>query len=890
MFGAGQDEQKARLRAERQAEYNRFLAEQQQRRGGRGGGEPQKGDEVYFHEHQEVAPRPFGKPVGQGDNLRHMYDGHDPRGASKAELEADRKRQYGMELERQIREKKERERSEKEEARVKSRELLQQQQQGGDFPLPLQHGPGPGAANWQQGQFQEVSPKGGGYGGPSQQPPLHQPPQQYPYQQGPGGFQAPLPRQDMQGGYMGGYPPQGDPYGGGHGGYGPLPGGLQSPPPQGLQGGGYGQQYGGNPISPHGQDHYYPQQPQVHQQQQPPYVAEPGGNHNRGQLQGMYGGGISPGQMQHNHHQKQNYAHALEQQIREKQERKERELQQRKKQDMLDDEAMAAYNPWGKGGAGAPLRDQKGAVVTDLSAMHHHNAAMQDGLQQGGQMQLQGNVHHGMPAPNQQAPQMPPQDPAGGGNLVGRFRSDNGMMTHHEVQQRQNAQREMQEALQQQIDERKRIKDAEKAAQKAEEARENERLQREQQQLEQAFLQERNDKQQKHKQMMQDAEQAAALAQAEKDRQRAEKERLDQLDAEPARGGGPPGVPHAHQPGSRERTPPSLRERQEAGGRAERVGWDDAQNAAGVAPRRPPSGDRDNPPPREGHSRRDRPGSGDGYRQSDVTKLREELHREQIGLREQMVKQGEDLLSLRERARQAELETEQARAELRGLREEVARRPPPMPAVDEYSAPDILEIPPVVDFSPPRSRGREQPHKRMPLDIRESLDLAEPSSPQRPMYQIKPPQTAMTNYSVDMGASMAGDSTFIPIANGPAHHLGSLPPEPRAKPPMRGLDAARRAEGSRPSSRPGSGRPPPAPSGPRPGSSGSNQGLDSRAMTPSTMNLDALLLRNENKVIPACAEPAVSLLWHPLPPGSRHTDCLFGFLPLFHSGSNVGLY
>lgn len=391
------------------------------------------------------------------------------------------------------------------------------------------------------------------------------------------------------------------------------------------------------------------------------------------------------------------------------------------------------------------------------------------------------------------------------------------------------------------------------AAQKAEEARENERLQREQQQLEQAFLQERNEKQQKHKQMMQDAEQAAALAQAEKDRQRAENEGLD---AEPTRGGGLPGGPtthpahHSHQPGSRERTPPSLRERQEAGGRAERVGWDDAQNAAGVAPRRPPSGDRDKPPPRDENSHRGRPGSGDagGYRQSDVTKLREELHREQIELREQMVKQGEDLLSLRERARQAELETEQARAELRGLREEVARRPPPMPAVDEFSAPDILEIPPVVDFSPPRSRGREQPSKRMPLDIRESLDLAEPSSPQRPMYQIKPPQSAMTNYSVDMGASMAGDSTFIPIPSGANHNIGSLPPEPRARPAMRGLDAARRAEGLRPGSRPGSGRPPPAPLGPRPGSSGSSQGLESRAMTPSTMNLDDLLLRNENKL------------------------------------------
>ncbi|XP_070409295.1 centrosome and spindle pole-associated protein 1 isoform X2 [Nothobranchius furzeri] len=63
------------------------------------------------------------------------------------------------------------------------------------------------------------------------------------------------------------------------------------------------------------------------------------------------------------------YQEALKQQIKEREEQKRREEERYAKLEA----AMMAYDPWGRGGGGAPIVDQNGDLVSDLRQMHRIN-------------------------------------------------------------------------------------------------------------------------------------------------------------------------------------------------------------------------------------------------------------------------------------------------------------------------------------------------------------------------------------------------------------------------------------------------------------------------------------------------------------------------------------
>ncbi|XP_068043408.1 centrosome and spindle pole-associated protein 1 isoform X5 [Anomalospiza imberbis] len=63
------------------------------------------------------------------------------------------------------------------------------------------------------------------------------------------------------------------------------------------------------------------------------------------------------------------YQQELQQQIREREERRRQEQEEKEK---LEAE-MKNYNPWGRGGGGAPLKDAEGNLITDLTVMHKRN-------------------------------------------------------------------------------------------------------------------------------------------------------------------------------------------------------------------------------------------------------------------------------------------------------------------------------------------------------------------------------------------------------------------------------------------------------------------------------------------------------------------------------------
>ncbi|KAM9198393.1 centrosome and spindle pole-associated protein 1 isoform 2-T2 [Dugong dugon] len=60
----------------------------------------------------------------------------------------------------------------------------------------------------------------------------------------------------------------------------------------------------------------------------------------------------------------QSYQEALQQQIREREERRKKEREEKEEYEAKLEAEMRSYNPWGKGGGGAPLRDAKGNLIS----------------------------------------------------------------------------------------------------------------------------------------------------------------------------------------------------------------------------------------------------------------------------------------------------------------------------------------------------------------------------------------------------------------------------------------------------------------------------------------------------------------------------------------------
>ncbi|XP_036375409.1 centrosome and spindle pole-associated protein 1-like [Megalops cyprinoides] len=67
------------------------------------------------------------------------------------------------------------------------------------------------------------------------------------------------------------------------------------------------------------------------------------------------------------------YQEALKQQIRDRQEHRRREKEESESLEARLEAEMLTYDPWGRGGGGAPLRDNQGNLISDLNQMHKTN-------------------------------------------------------------------------------------------------------------------------------------------------------------------------------------------------------------------------------------------------------------------------------------------------------------------------------------------------------------------------------------------------------------------------------------------------------------------------------------------------------------------------------------
>ncbi|XP_030611857.1 centrosome and spindle pole-associated protein 1 isoform X2 [Archocentrus centrarchus] len=70
------------------------------------------------------------------------------------------------------------------------------------------------------------------------------------------------------------------------------------------------------------------------------------------------------------------YKEALKLQIKESEERRKREKEEEARSNAKIEAEIRAYNPWGRGGGGAPIKDQQGKLFSDLNQMHRINEAL----------------------------------------------------------------------------------------------------------------------------------------------------------------------------------------------------------------------------------------------------------------------------------------------------------------------------------------------------------------------------------------------------------------------------------------------------------------------------------------------------------------------------------
>ena len=150
---------------------------------------------------------------------------------------------------------------------------------------------------------------------------------------------------------------------------------------------------------------------------------------------------------------KNTYRTELEQQMREKKEREKKEKSAKVKYEKKHQADV--YDPWGKGGCGAPVKDQHGNLVADLRKMKKINDDVRQSL-----------------------------SPSGTQEIVLSYNTDG-------EEQKKSEQNSYRDYLQQQVKEKEQLKQKEKVSKMAEEQRELDKIELERLKLEEKFKRER---------------------------------------------------------------------------------------------------------------------------------------------------------------------------------------------------------------------------------------------------------------------------------------------------------------------------------------------------------------------------------------------------------------
>ncbi|XP_048832285.1 centrosome and spindle pole-associated protein 1 isoform X2 [Brienomyrus brachyistius] len=217
------------------------------------------------------------------------------------------------------------------------------------------------------------------------------------------------------------------------------------------------------------------------------------------------------------------YQDALRQQIQEREERRRQEEAERERYETRLQAEMKAYNPWGKGGGGAPLKDHQGNLLTDLKQMNRSNKEVYvtPGAQDQG---AAGQVVVKVPAPQGQDA-APSGNGMSGCSHASPFARGNVFVDLPTPQQLQEQER-YKDILRRQIEEKRRREAEEQERLRLEDEKEERRLAEQRAHIQQEYEQEQEKRRRKEQEQM--AKNDELVRQAEQRRREAERKRCEE--------------------------------------------------------------------------------------------------------------------------------------------------------------------------------------------------------------------------------------------------------------------------------------------------------------------------------------------------------------------------
>ncbi|KAI8495799.1 positive regulation of cytokinesis [Branchiostoma belcheri] len=220
------------------------------------------------------------------------------------------------------------------------------------------------------------------------------------------------------------------------------------------------------------------------------------------------------------------YQEELKEQMRLRDIKKQKEREEKERYDRkLEAEAMN-YNPWGKGGGGAPLRNSDGRVVADLRKMHIQNE--EDQLSPRNEYSDKPVVNLEVNMASLTEPPRPPPKESQALNMYtykSPFARKNKVF-EDEGSEQKSQRDEYQSELQRQVEEKKRRQEEEKRKQKEEEEREERRLAEQRERMQQEYEAEQRKQREKEEEVKRKNEELKRLA--EERRQEVERKKKEE--------------------------------------------------------------------------------------------------------------------------------------------------------------------------------------------------------------------------------------------------------------------------------------------------------------------------------------------------------------------------
>ncbi|KAM9308386.1 centrosome and spindle pole-associated protein 1 [Gastrophryne carolinensis] len=214
----------------------------------------------------------------------------------------------------------------------------------------------------------------------------------------------------------------------------------------------------------------------------------------------------------------QSYQEELELQIKERNEKRRKEREEQEQYEAKLEVEMKNYNPWGKGGGGAPLKDAKGNLITDLKRMHQYN----EEVIQNPELKATADKRAVMAVDTSLVDNTPATGKIPGFSFANPSQFARGSVFAEPPSEQQVHQQESyKNFLRQQIEEKRRKEEEERERLRLEEEREDKRLGEQRAKIQREYEEEQNKKRLKEEEQRQENEALVRLA----DERRKEAER-----------------------------------------------------------------------------------------------------------------------------------------------------------------------------------------------------------------------------------------------------------------------------------------------------------------------------------------------------------------------------